>query len=501
MSYSLLIVEDERLEAEMLEDMIRNRYPQIPYIYSADNGIDALRLTQKKNPDIVLLDINIPGISGIEYMKALSENHFQGHVVITTAYDSFEYAKETMKYGAVGYLLKPIMDTELSEFMEKCFELVQEKRKVQQISEGMISICSYAQRYLMNDFLQGNVPERAMQNAYGWPADGKLQARMVRLCFGKELDESRQKEVVQTMESIFQPFFRTLWTIDSRELLCAFTPQEYHEAEELEVAVWCAASVLVRVLEKKAADCLIGMQITFTKVCSSYRELMEAVPGAAPFQISLNMGEQSAYDRRMKLSKAVQRMREGNAKRAVHVFHGMFEQQETWWGGVYLFLKAVLQYQEEIDVMDGLLAVDAKKPMESLAGWLQEILTQPEQKDVSIHPVIAEAVRIMEKEFGSLGLSQTTLAERLGLNPAYFSRRFKKETGQNFSTAMTQIRMCHAKELLDLGMTPEQVSVKCGYTNRKYFYETYRLYYGISATQYVQRIENNERGKNTSAEI
>ena len=125
MSYSLLIVEDERLEAEMLEDMIRNSYPQIPYIYSADNGIDALRLTQKKNPDIVLLDINIPGISGIEYMKALSENHFQGHVVITTAYDSFQYAKETMKYGAVGYLLKPIMDTELSEFMEKCFELVQ----------------------------------------------------------------------------------------------------------------------------------------------------------------------------------------------------------------------------------------------------------------------------------------------------------------------------------------------------------------------------------------
>lgn len=487
MNYSLLIVEDEPLEKEMLEDMIRKAYPQISHIYSADNGIDALRLTQKKNPDIVLLDINIPGISGIEYMKELSDSHFQGQVVITTAYDSFQYAKETMKYGAVGYLLKPVIDEELSEYMEKCFELAGEKRKARQIFAGMDSICSYAQRYLIHDFLRGNVPERALRNAYGWPLDGELQARIMRIRFAKEVQDLIQKEISVALKNIFQPFYRTLYVIDSSELFCILQPQEQHDAGELETALWCAVSVFVHALEKKAAEVLIGMQITFTRMCGTYQELLEEIPQASPFQVSLYLGEEGNHERRIKLSKAVQRMREGNAKRAVYVFHAMFEAPKTWWGGVYLFLKAVLQYNDEIDVMDGLLAVNTEKPMESLAGWLQEILVQPEQRDPSVHPVIAEAVRIMETEYGSLELSQTTLAERLGLNPAYFSRRFKKETGQNFSAFMTQIRMRHAKELLDLGMTPDDVSEKCGYTGKKYFNETYRLYFGISAAQYLQK--------------
>ena len=365
MKYSLLIVEDEPLEEELLEDMIRENYPQIAYVYSADNGIDALRLTQKKNPDIVLLDINIPGITGIEYLKEVRKNHFCGQIIMTTAYDSFQYARESMKYGAAGYLLKPVMDRELFEYMEKCFGLLEEQKKQKQMANGMESICSYAQSYLIRDFLSGSVPERAMKTAYGWPDNGQLQAGMVKLYFDRAVEVEKQQVVTRMLADIFQPFFRTIQSMEGREAVCIFQPQEYCSPERLELAVWCAGSMLVRHLEKQAEEYLIGLEILYTKTCATYQELQKEADKAEPFKISLKLGDESPYERRMRISKAVCRMKEGNARRAVNVFHTMIEKEDTRWGGVCLLLRAVLQYREDADVMDGFLAVKEGQMAES----------------------------------------------------------------------------------------------------------------------------------------
>lgn len=504
--YTLLIVEDEPLEREMLEDIIEKEYPEITEIYTVNNGIDALRISQKKQPDIVLVDINIPGMSGLELIEELSKNKFPGQMLITTAYDSFQYATKALKYGAVGYMLKPIMDEELREYLEKCFSMVDERRKryylQQQMSEGMVSICSYAQSYLIEDFFHGKIQESAMTNAYQWPSNGQLQARMIWFHFGKPLSIEEKNELVLWCQDMYQPLYRTLLSIEGTELYLMLQPDSMKNFDFLQVSVWAFSMSMARTIWKDGQEFLIDS----TQICASYQQLQAEVSRLLEkkeklsaknwqetvcFEPTVRNQIYQGKERRTRIQKALQRMREGNPERAISVFRGYFERENTIWEGVFLILKTVLLYKEEIDISEGILAVDEKNPYDTLCLWLSEVIAKPENPGMSVQPVIWEALHIMEQEYDSNELSQTAIAERLGLNPAYFSRLFKKETGKKFVSAMTEIRMIHAKKFLQEGIAPEKVAVRCGYHNRKYFYEAFKMYFGISPVQYQQ--QNRDR--------
>lgn len=499
--YTLLIVEDEPVERALLEDMVEHEYPNITEVYTADNGIDALRMAQKRQPDIMLVDINIPGMTGIELIRELSENQFQGQILITTAYDSFQYATKVLKYGGVGYLLKPIMDEELREYLEKCFALIDEKRAKhaleRQRSEGMVSICSYAQRYLIQDFLNGNIQESAMKNAYGWAANGQLQARMMRIHFERALPIEKQNELILLCQDLYQPLYRTLLSIEKNELYCMMQPDQPADTGLLEVSVWAFSMSAAREIWKTEQR----FWIYVTGICTSYQEMQTYLPELVRVPTESWAGEwkdtvtfepplmgklYSKKEQKIKIQKAVQRIREGNAARVVSLFRQYFEREEWIWEGVFLVLKALLSYDMSSDLAEGVLAVEKRDAYGSLIRWLEERITKPQQH-VPMHPVIWEAFQIIQREYASNELSQTDLAERLGMNPAYFSRLFKKETGKKFISAMTEIRMIHAAEFLKQGSTPEETAQRCGYSNRKYFYEAFKMYFGISAIQYQQR--------------
>ena len=97
-------------------------------------------------------------------------------------------------------------------------------------------------------------------------------------------------------------------------------------------------------------------------------------------------------------------------------------------------------------------------------------------------------MQILETEYGSRSLSQIEVAGRLGLNSAYFSRLFKKEQGKTFMTALTEIRMGHAAELLQSGISPQDTAILCGYASSKYFYESFTAQQGITPARYQQEL-------------
>lgn len=87
----------------------------------AENGREALELAQQHRPDIILLDINMPFVNGVEFSK--QARHFLPHsrIIILSGYSDFEYAKESIKYGVSEYLLKPVSPGELMEAIVKVF--------------------------------------------------------------------------------------------------------------------------------------------------------------------------------------------------------------------------------------------------------------------------------------------------------------------------------------------------------------------------------------------
>ncbi|MFT5859651.1 MAG: two-component system LytT family response regulator [Flavobacteriaceae bacterium] len=111
--FRTIIIDDERLAREELKSVLKD-YHEIDVIDEAQNGDEGIEKIHKLNPDLIFLDISMPGMTGFEMLKKL--DHIP-HVIFITAYD--DYALEAFKVDALDYLLKPIDPERLAEAIEK----------------------------------------------------------------------------------------------------------------------------------------------------------------------------------------------------------------------------------------------------------------------------------------------------------------------------------------------------------------------------------------------
>lgn len=116
--YKLLIVEDVPLERRALRKIIERQYFNINILDDAQNGIEAIEKAKLYRPDIILMDIRIPEISGLEAQKRILKILPNVKTIILTAYGEFDYAQEAIKTGVVDYLLKPVRPEELCKAID-----------------------------------------------------------------------------------------------------------------------------------------------------------------------------------------------------------------------------------------------------------------------------------------------------------------------------------------------------------------------------------------------
>lgn len=122
---STLIVDDEKLAREELAFLLRD-YPDVEVLATAENGLEAVRLIEDLEPDLVFLDVNMPGLDGIGVIRTLREKGIDlPHFVLATAYD--QYAVEAFRLEALDYVLKPIEKDRLEETLERARRIVAEK--------------------------------------------------------------------------------------------------------------------------------------------------------------------------------------------------------------------------------------------------------------------------------------------------------------------------------------------------------------------------------------
>ncbi len=122
---STLIVDDEKLAREELAFLLRD-FPDVEVLATAENGLEAVRLIEDLEPDLVFLDVNMPGLDGIGVIRTLREKGIDlPHFVLATAYD--QYAVEAFRLEALDYVLKPIEKDRLEETLERARRIIAEK--------------------------------------------------------------------------------------------------------------------------------------------------------------------------------------------------------------------------------------------------------------------------------------------------------------------------------------------------------------------------------------
>ena len=113
--YKLLLVDDEILVREAIAENIRWNELGYELVLVCENGKEAIDYIKENKVDVVITDICMPFVDGIELSKYIYENNLLINVIVFSGYDDFKYAKKAIKYGVIEYLLKPITSYELSE--------------------------------------------------------------------------------------------------------------------------------------------------------------------------------------------------------------------------------------------------------------------------------------------------------------------------------------------------------------------------------------------------
>src|SRR5581483_3587206 len=121
-----IVVDDEQLACDELAYLLKD-FPEIEVIATGSNGLDAVDLVQKLEPELMFLDVHMPGLDGIGAVRRLREREIElPHVIFVTAYD--QHAVEAFRLEALDYLLKPVDRGRLAETIERARRVVQERK-------------------------------------------------------------------------------------------------------------------------------------------------------------------------------------------------------------------------------------------------------------------------------------------------------------------------------------------------------------------------------------
>ena len=145
---NLLIADDENLELKVLEKTVKKHFVDELEIFTAGNGRKASQICDEVKPDIALLDIEMPGMNGIELAKYIKEKYAECIIIFITAYDRFDYAIEAMHIKAFDYLLKPWKEERLCELINTAIENVRSMQKTDSIV--------HSQKDIIKDYIDRN---------------------------------------------------------------------------------------------------------------------------------------------------------------------------------------------------------------------------------------------------------------------------------------------------------------------------------------------------------
>ena len=110
-----IICDDESASIDIIQIYVKEENPMIEIVGTARNGLDALKLIMDKSPEIVFMDIHMPFLNGLEVIEKVLKEKVETKFIIITAYESFEYARQALKLGAVDILPKPVDFKQLGE--------------------------------------------------------------------------------------------------------------------------------------------------------------------------------------------------------------------------------------------------------------------------------------------------------------------------------------------------------------------------------------------------
>lgn len=160
--YTLLIVDDEPLERQALRFFVEHSKLEIDTILEAGNGIDAVQLALTRQPDLCVLDIKMPGLSGLEVMEQIKSVNKHCRVVFSTAYSYFDYAVRALQLGALDFLVKPVKKETLIRVLNKGIDELDAEQSESEYKTCIKDMTYILEKRILRELVTGQVDEETL---------------------------------------------------------------------------------------------------------------------------------------------------------------------------------------------------------------------------------------------------------------------------------------------------------------------------------------------------
>ncbi|CAM4497064.1 two-component system response regulator YesN [Paenibacillus endophyticus] len=517
----ILIVDDEPRHRRGMLNLILSFRPEDKILVAKD-GVIALELIRSEKPDMVLTDIRMPNMDGLEFLKLLQGESHKPKVVMVTAYNLFEYAQAAIHHGAYDYVLKPVDSDQVEKLLRRIEAELDMESQQHSESEALkqklnLTLSAYRNRLLVK-WLNGDLtPDELaeMDQIEGLNGKGIIVFTEIavdpdkRRSFDSDAFLSSLKQCWSNVGEAFSfspntladSFVRAITIILTPEGLTAIQRADIRtHAERLE-ARWIMYGQISHGIGTKCQSMQAegAMAYRYAQTARSY-SFYDCWNGVVFYDELLSPNELLSMDTE-KLYKLLQSGDLDAAKEQCKVaFNNLASNGHTnpaliKESAVLTLIKLKSRSRNLVDqqigsVLSNSAAIEVpacqsfEEILELLELRLRDVYSaiQPSQSEKDV--ILAEDCLRWIEEHVQEELTLERAADRFFFNPSYFSTWIKQQTGRTFSDHLVEARMRKAQSLLNANRKIYEVASACGYSDTKYFCRVFKKHHGMSPASY-----------------
>ncbi len=526
MPYKAFFVEDEIVTREGIRDNVDWRGNGFEFCGEAPDGEIALPQINSTQPDLLITDIKMPFMDGLELCKIIRERMPWMKIIILSGHDEFEYAQEAIKLGVTEYLLKPVTVQDMHRVLARIAAQIDRERREQENLERLKNQVE-ENRAALRERLLLNLAMGAVSSAEAIEKGQLLGLDLVAGCY---LAVVVQIVLPQTADSFDYHAYRGVQHALAEPLECqADVLLIKKDVEELVLIMKGDSADTLRVRKDQLAQTIqrqaatagcsvtIGCGTVKHRLTDIYQSFVEALVEAqsmgsrdtAPLN---NIGKAEL----LKINKpAVESYLRCGVKEDFPDFFDTFIHPlcdpalKSNLVKNYLVMDIVLATAKFVTDLGG--DVDQVVPaLDNLDATLTEITTVDLLRD-RLHEILVGALAYrdsltnhqhnmmlqqvhdyIDQHYMDANLSLNEVAGQVSLSPSHFSTVFSQETGQTFKEYLTEVRLKRAKELLrSTTLKSFEISYQIGYSDPHYFSYVFRKHTGLSPKEYRQQSQGS----------
>ncbi|MBN1221001.1 MAG: response regulator [Anaerolineae bacterium] len=527
MLHKIFLVEDEIIAREGIRDNVDWTAAGFEFCGEAPDGEIALPLIETTQPDVLITDIKMPFMDGLQLCKIVRERMPQVKVIILSGHDEFNYAQEAVKLGVTEYLLKPVGVRDLHNLLKKvALKIEQEKAEEEQLQQLKEQIAenraTLRERFLLKLVMGAISSSEAIEKSQMLEMDIVAKYYLVIIikvelhgCTeGFDYYEYQQvQQIVSRLVGNNPDVF--LLKKDMEELVLIL---KGHYVEYLEEEGYFLLELITHEINSKTKCTLtVGVGHPKKRIGDIYQSFVEALANAQNvIEEKGRLGPASEVDKTelLKLDKSVieNYLRCGTKDEFNDLFNAYIQPfSETALRSYliknYIFVDVVLTTAKFVKELNG--SIDQIIPeinhietllmniktMDQIREQAQKILVsvlefRDSQANNQYVEMIHQAKEYIDAHYSDPDISLSEVAARVSLSPSHFSAVFSQETGETFKEYLTQIRIKKAKELLrTTTLKTFEISYQIGYNDPHYFSHVFKKNTNVSPKKFRLQVQ------------